>query len=55
MGWCGVGWIRLAQDTNKWRVHINTVLEISGSIKCEEIFVYVKNYQVFQQQLVTCS
>jgi hypothetical protein len=32
----GVGWIHLAQDKDKWRVHINKVLELSGSIKCDE-------------------
>jgi hypothetical protein len=50
-----VGWIRLAQDKDMWPVHINTVLELPGSIKCEEILVCVKNYQVFQERLVPCS
>jgi hypothetical protein len=25
-GW-GVGWILLAQDRNRWRTHMNTILE----------------------------
>jgi len=55
IGWDCVGWINLAQDKDKWRVHINMVLGLSGSIKCEEHFVFLKNYYVFQERLVPCS
>ena len=55
IGWDGVGWIHVAQDKDKRRVHINIVLELSGSIKGEEIFDYVREYQVFQEQLLPRS
>jgi hypothetical protein len=55
IGWDGVVWIHLAQDKDKWRVHINTVLELSCSTEYEEIFVYVKDYQVFKKRLFPCS
>ena len=51
IGWDDMGWIHLAQDKDKCRVHINAVIELSGSTECEEIFVYVKNFQVSQERL----
>jgi hypothetical protein len=32
----GVDWIDLAQDRDGRRTLVNTVMKISGSIKCEE-------------------
>jgi hypothetical protein len=29
MGWGNVGWIGLAQDTNRWKVLVNSVLNLS--------------------------
>jgi hypothetical protein len=26
LGWCGVNWIGLAQDRNKWRALVNAVM-----------------------------
>jgi len=28
MTWVGVGWINLAQDTDKWLVRVKTVVEL---------------------------
>ena len=38
-------WIELAKDRDGWRAHVtcDCVNELSGSIKCEEIFDYLKN------------
>jgi hypothetical protein len=30
-------WIDLAQDMDKWRALVNTVMSIRGSIKCWEV------------------
>jgi hypothetical protein len=28
MGWCGMDWIDLAQDRDKWRVLVNMVMNL---------------------------
>jgi hypothetical protein len=28
IGWDGVDWIDLAQDRDKWRAHVNTVMNL---------------------------
>jgi hypothetical protein len=33
MGWGDVDWIGLAQDRNKWRALVNSVMKLQGSIK----------------------
>jgi hypothetical protein len=34
MGWSGTDWIHLAEDKNRWRAFVNTVMNHRGSIKC---------------------
>jgi hypothetical protein len=34
--WSGVDWIDLAQDRNRWRALVNSVMNLRGSIKCWE-------------------
>jgi hypothetical protein len=36
VGWGDVDWIGLVQDGNRWRVLVNSVLNLSGSMKCWE-------------------
>jgi hypothetical protein len=38
VGWGDVDWIGLAEDGNRWRALVNSVLDIglSGSLKCWE-------------------
>jgi hypothetical protein len=38
MGWSDVDWIGLAKDRNRWRALVNSVFELSGSMKCWETF-----------------
>jgi hypothetical protein len=40
-GWCGVDWIGLAQNMDKWRA---LGYELSGSIKCWETIKWVHNW-----------
>jgi hypothetical protein len=37
VGWSDVDWIGLAQDRNRWRAVVNSVLNPLGSMKCWEI------------------
>jgi hypothetical protein len=32
-GWGGMDWIELAQDRDQWRVLVNTVMSLRGSLK----------------------
>jgi hypothetical protein len=34
VGWGDVDWIGVAQDRDRWRALVNSVLNLSGSIKC---------------------
>jgi hypothetical protein len=36
VGWSDVDWIGLAKDRNRWRALVNSVLNLSGSMKCWE-------------------
>jgi hypothetical protein len=35
IGWGGMDWIDLAQDTDQWRALVNMVMNLEGSIKWE--------------------
>jgi hypothetical protein len=37
IGWDGVDWFDLAEDTGPWRALVNTVMNLRGSIKCWEV------------------
>jgi hypothetical protein len=37
IGWGDMDWIDLAQDRDEWRALVNTVMDLSGSIKCWEV------------------
>jgi hypothetical protein len=28
IGWCGMGWIDLAEDMDQWRARVNTVMDL---------------------------
>jgi hypothetical protein len=36
VGWQGMDWIDLAQDSDRWRVLVNAVMNLLSSIKCRE-------------------
>jgi len=51
----GVDGNDLAQDTDKYRVTVNAVMEPSGSIKYREFLEEMKNYQLFRKDSVPWS
>jgi hypothetical protein len=36
VGWGGMGWIALAQNKDRWRGPVKSVMNNRGSIKCGE-------------------
>jgi len=36
VGCGGMDWIEMAQDSDRWRALVNTVMNLWGSIKCRE-------------------
>lgn len=53
IGWGDVEWILLVHDKEMWSVHINTLPELPGSIKCERNFCLCKELSSFSR--TTCS
>jgi hypothetical protein len=41
--WDGVDWIDMAQSRDQWRALVNTVIELSVSIKCREVLEWLQN------------
>jgi hypothetical protein len=39
VGWGGMDWIDMAQDTDRWRALVTAVMNLRGSMKCGE-FLY---------------
>jgi hypothetical protein len=37
IGWDGVDWIDMARDRYQWKAHVNTALNLRGSIKRWEV------------------
>jgi hypothetical protein len=43
IGWDGVDWSGMAQDRDQWWALVNTVLNLSSSIKCWEVLEWLHN------------
>jgi hypothetical protein len=44
VGWGDVGWIGLAQDRNRWKDLVNSVLNLRVSVKCWETIEWPNNW-----------
>jgi hypothetical protein len=51
IGWCGMDWIRLAQDRDSCE-HGNEPLD---SLKCREILAYLSDWQLLKKDLTQRS
>ena len=58
MGLCGVGWIRLVQDKDNWRVNINMALEFVHcyTVHVVELLNYYTNHCTYKKfiKFYTC-
>jgi hypothetical protein len=48
VGWGGMGWIGLAQDWDKWKAFVNTVMKL-GSIKYWEILEQLQTWRLVKK------
>jgi hypothetical protein len=48
MRWDVVDWIGLAQDRDRWRALVNSVMDLGGAIKCWETIEWLPNWRPFE-------
>jgi hypothetical protein len=49
LGWVGMNWIDLAHNMDQWRVLVNTVMNLRGSLECWEVLEYLHNWQLLRK------
>jgi hypothetical protein len=49
VGWYGMDWIDLAQDTDQWRALVNTVINLWVPKKCWEVLEYLHNWRLLEK------
>jgi predicted membrane protein len=47
--WDDVDWIDMSQDRDQWRALVNTVLNLSISIKCWEVLEGLRNWWLLKK------
>jgi hypothetical protein len=45
VGWGDVDWIRLAQDRDRWKALVNSVMNVPGFIKCWKSIESLHNWR----------
>jgi hypothetical protein len=51
----GMEWIDLAQNMDRWRVLVNAVMNLRGSIKCGEFLDWLRNGQLLKKDCAAWS
>jgi hypothetical protein len=48
VGWGDVDWIGLAQDRNRWRALVNSVMNLRGSVKFWETIEWLHSWWLLE-------
>jgi hypothetical protein len=54
IGWGGMDWIYLSQDRDQWRAIVDTVMNLSGSIKCLGSLEKLSNWWLLKNDSAPC-
>jgi hypothetical protein len=49
LGLVGMNWIDLAEDREQWKALVNTIMNLSGSMKCWAVLEWLHNWRLLKK------